>query len=93
LIAGGKEKTGGTAMNEHRPQWSYAFQESLSAEEYARRQGVHPVSNFSALLGAGKAEDWDGFDEALEQWRKGNADKRRSALDEIAKKAHDLGLY
>jgi hypothetical protein len=65
----------------------------LLAEEHARLQGVQPVSNFSALFGAGKGEDWDGFDEALEQWRKGNADKRRSALDDIAKKANDLGLY
>jgi hypothetical protein len=65
----------------------------LLAEEHARHQGVQPVSDFSALFGSGKAEDWDGFDEALDQWRKGNADKCRSALDNIAKKAHDLGLY
>jgi hypothetical protein len=54
---------------------------------------VQPVSDFSALFGAGKAEDWDGFDEALGHWRKGDADKRRSALANIAKKANDLGLY
>jgi hypothetical protein len=53
----------------------------LLAEEYARRQGVQSVSNFSALFGVGQAEDWDGFDKALEQWRKGKSDKkRRSAL-------------
>jgi hypothetical protein len=65
----------------------------LLAEEHARLQGVQPVIDFSALFGAGKGEDWEGFDEALKQWRQGNADKRRSALDDVSKKAHDLELY
>ncbi len=49
--------------------WSYGFWENVSAEEYARRQGVKPVSNVNALYGSGAAEDWVGFDEAIEQWR------------------------
>lgn len=31
-------------------------------------QGVQPV-DFSALFGAGQAEDWEGFEEAVELWR------------------------
>jgi hypothetical protein len=49
--------------------WVYDYWENLSALEYARRQGVQPVSNFAAIFGAGAAEDWDGFDEAVESWR------------------------
>ncbi len=50
-------------------EWSYDFTENLPAAEYARRQGVQPLVDFSALFGKGKAEDWDGFEERLEQWR------------------------
>jgi hypothetical protein len=55
-------------LNETGTSWSYDYWENLSAAEYARRQGVQPVSDFSALCGAGAAEDWEGFDAALEQW-------------------------
>jgi len=49
--------------------WTYDFWENLTAEEYARRQGVSPVTDVSQLYGNFDPEDWDGFDEALEQWR------------------------
>ena len=49
--------------------WGYGFWENLSAEEYARRQGVQPMTNIALLYGGGKPEDWQGFDEALESWR------------------------
>ncbi len=49
--------------------WTYDYWESPSAAEYAQRQGVAPVSDFSALFGAGSAEDWEGFDDAVERWR------------------------
>ncbi len=54
-----------------RPQastWTYGFWESPSAEEYARRQGVQPVTNIATLYGPGEPQDWEGFDEALERW-------------------------
>jgi hypothetical protein len=61
-----------SAMAEAGAAWSYDYWENLPAAEYARRQGVQPLSDFSALFGAGRAEDWEGFDEALERWRAEN---------------------
>ena len=52
--------------------WTYDYWENLPAAEYARRQGVQPVSDFSALFGAGRAEDWEGFEEAVELWHSEN---------------------
>jgi hypothetical protein len=52
--------------------WSYDFWENLSASEYATRQGVQPVRDIAALYGPGHAEDWEGFDEAVERWRTEN---------------------
>jgi hypothetical protein len=49
--------------------WTYDFWENLTAEEYARRQGVTPVTDVSQLYGNFDPGDWEGFDEALEQWR------------------------
>lgn len=49
--------------------WIYDFWESLTAEEYARRQGVTPVADTAILYGEFAPEDWEGFDEALESWR------------------------
>jgi hypothetical protein len=46
-----------------------SFYDNLSAEELARRQGVKPVEDISKLYGNGDPADWEGFDEALEQWR------------------------
>jgi len=43
--------------------------DNLSAEELARRQGVKPVTDVKELYGPGDPADWEGFDEALEQWR------------------------
>jgi hypothetical protein len=45
------------------------FWENLPAEELAKRQGVVPASCAEDLYGNGDPSDWDGFDEALEQWR------------------------
>jgi len=45
------------------------FYDNLSAEELARRQGVKPVQRIEDLYGHGDPADWEGFDEALEQWR------------------------
>jgi hypothetical protein len=52
--------------------WTYGFWESPSAEEYARRQGVQPVTNIASLYGPGEPQDWEGFDEALERWHAEN---------------------
>lgn len=46
-----------------------SFYDKLSAEELARRQGVRPIASAEQLYGSGNAADWEGFDEALEQWR------------------------
>jgi hypothetical protein len=53
----------------HETGWSYSFWENVSAEEYAQRQGVQPVTNIASLYGPGEPEDWLGFDEAVESWR------------------------
>ena len=45
------------------------FYDNLSAEELARRQGVKPVERVEDLYGQGDPADWEGFDEALSQWR------------------------
>jgi hypothetical protein len=52
------------------PNWSYSFWENPSAEEYARRQGVEPLTDRATLYGSGDPRDWEGFDEALEEWRR-----------------------
>ena len=52
------------------PEWSYAFWENLSAEQYAERQGGRPIEQAESLYGAGDADDWEGFDEALEVHRR-----------------------
>lgn len=46
------------------------FYENLNAEELARRQGVKPIASVEELYGNGDPSDWEGFDEALEQWRR-----------------------
>jgi len=48
------------------------FYDNLSAEELARRQGVKPITNVQELYGDGAVDpaDWEGFDEAVEQWRR-----------------------
>jgi hypothetical protein len=51
------------------PEWSYTFWENLSAEQYAERQGGRPIEQTESLCGGGQADDWEGFDEALEDWR------------------------
>lgn len=69
------EQTGApavSALDEAGAAWTYDYWENLPAAEYARRQGVQPVSDFSVIFGAGAAEDWEGFDEAVERWRAEN---------------------
>jgi hypothetical protein len=64
------EPPGASAVQE--AAWSYGFWENPSAEEYARRQGVQPVTEIASLYGSGEAQDWEGFDEALERWHADN---------------------
>ncbi len=45
------------------------FFDNLSAAELAGRQGVKPVARVEDLYGHGDPSDWEGFDEALAQWR------------------------
>ena len=45
------------------------FWDNLSAEELARRQGVKPVKSLKDLAWPNGPEDWEGFEEAVEQWR------------------------
>ena len=49
----------------HQSEWRYSFAKNLSADEYARRQGIQPLTNIASLYGPGEPEDWQGFDEAL----------------------------
>lgn len=65
----------GSTPSESGGTWAYDYWENPTATEYAQRQGVKPVSDFSVLLGAGATEDWEGFDEAVEQWRAENSAK------------------
>jgi hypothetical protein len=46
-----------------------SFYDNLSAEELARRQGINPAESVEQLYGTGDPADWEGFDEALEEWR------------------------
>jgi hypothetical protein len=45
------------------------FWDNLSAGELAQRQGVKPITDLSELAWPYGSEDWDGFEEAVEQWR------------------------
>lgn len=46
------------------------FYDNLSAEELARRQGVVPLRSLGDLEWPFGPEDWEGFEEAVEQWRR-----------------------
>lgn len=48
-----------------------SFWDNLSAAELARRQGVFAVADLSTLAWPFGAEDWEGFDEAVDEWRHG----------------------
>lgn len=48
------------------------FWDNLSAGELARRQCVEPVTKLSKLAWPYGPEDWQGFEEAVEQWRSEN---------------------
>jgi len=45
------------------------FWNDLSAQQYAALQRVPIIQRAEDLYGDGTAEEWEGFDEALEQWR------------------------
>jgi hypothetical protein len=45
------------------------FWNELSAQQYAALQRVPIIQRAEDLYGDGTAEEWEGFDEALEQWR------------------------
>ena len=49
-----------------------SFYENLSVEELAHRQGTKPIAKLDDLYGDELVDpaDWEGFDEALEQWRR-----------------------
>lgn len=49
-----------------------AFHDNLSAEELARRQGVGRVDDLRCLAWPFGPEDWDGFDETVDEWRHGS---------------------
>ena len=48
-----------------------SFYDNLTAEELARRQGVKPAETVEELYGPGDPADWEGFDEAVPEWRHG----------------------
>jgi hypothetical protein len=45
------------------------FYENLSAAEHAARQGVKPIANLDELAWPGDPADWEGFEEAVNEWR------------------------
>jgi hypothetical protein len=47
------------------------FWDNLTAEEFAQRQGVKPVTDLSELAWPFGPEDWEGFEEAVDEWRHG----------------------
>jgi hypothetical protein len=47
-----------------------AFWEGKTVDELAKEQGVGPLTTLASPVASEfTAEDWEGFDEALEQWR------------------------
>jgi hypothetical protein len=48
------------------------FSDNLSAEEFAKRQGVKPVADLSELAWPFGPEDWEGFEEAVDECRHGH---------------------
>lgn len=49
--------------------WSQDVWHPLAVEEHAALQKTPIVGSVEELLGDGTAEEWEGFDEALERWR------------------------
>lgn len=47
------------------------FYDNLTAEELARRQGVKPITDPSTQVWPYGPEDWEGFEEAVQEWRHG----------------------
>ncbi len=47
------------------------FWENLTAEEFAKRQDVKPITDFSELAWPFGPQDWEGFEEAVDEWRHG----------------------
>ena len=42
----------------------------LTADQHAARQDIRPAMSWEQFMGDGTQEEWEGFDEALEEWRK-----------------------
>jgi hypothetical protein len=47
------------------------FWDNLTAEELAKQQGVKPVAGLAELAWPFGPEDWEGFEEAVDEWRHG----------------------
>jgi hypothetical protein len=47
------------------------FWDNLTADEFAGRQGVKPVADSSHLAWPFGPQDWEGFEEAVDEWRHG----------------------
>lgn len=47
-----------------------AFGTTSPPRNWPKRQGVSAVHDVSELYGKGDPEDCEGFDEALEEWRR-----------------------
>jgi antitoxin (DNA-binding transcriptional repressor) of toxin-antitoxin stability system len=45
------------------------FRRPMTAQDHARQQGIRPVTRVEDFWGPGDEADWEGFDEALENWR------------------------
>ena len=59
-----------SAPNRMVPPMKATFFQNISAQQHAAEQGVVPVTRVEDLFGpACEAEDWEGFDEALDRWR------------------------
>jgi hypothetical protein len=50
------------------------FHENLRATELARRQGVKPAADLEDLRWPYGAENWEGFEEAIDVWRHGKSE-------------------
>ena len=68
-----RPRTGALRLVRLAPMRYGGFFDNLSAAELARRQGVKPAARVEDLYGHGDPADWEGFDEALAQWRAARA--------------------
>jgi hypothetical protein len=45
------------------------FWENVGADELSRRQGIGPAKGVEDLYGDGDPADWEGFEDAVMEWR------------------------